>query len=74
MEYEEVNNMTHWTRGIISTALIGTGFAVIMAAIAYQFAHDMASVILGWTFGVVAMALAVACDNYFSRRATTGGK
>ena len=66
--------MVHWMRGIISTALVGIGFAVIMAVIAYQFAHDIGSVILGWTFGVVAMALAVACDNYFSRRTTTGGK
>ena len=66
--------MVHWMRGIISTALVGTGFAVIMAVIAYQFAHDMPSVILGWTFGVFATCASVACDNYLSRRTTTGGK
>ena len=66
--------MAHWTRLVISTVLVGCGFAGIMVAIASQLGYNIDPVALGWVFGVLATGVAVRCDDYISRPTTMGGK
>ena len=64
--------MSHWTRFVISTALIGTGIAVIMAVIGYQLGYNSDPLVLGWVFGVLAMGAVVMCNDNISPTATGG--
>ena len=61
-------------KSFIITALIGIGYLLGLTGIANHLGYNMDPVVLGWVSGVLAMGMAVMCDDYIARTTTVGGK